>query len=430
MVAGRNPCPRSGTWGTRIFAWLLCEEFEVDGFAHGFVACVAGVELVAGVVEGEEHAGVGGVGRDFVEVDDAVELAGGADPLVDGVAHRFAGGGLIFCADVGGQGCADDLDAVGVGAGGELAESGDEVFGGDDVVGFGGVGGVADVVDALHDDEVLDAGLGEDVAVEAGEGGGSGVVVEDAVAADAFVEDAEVGGFLVGLEAAGEDVGPAGVGVAGAVGAVGDAVAEGDDGGGFIGGFDVDAFEEGPGVEFFGRVEGFGSDDVAGDDVAGLVGEAVLGDLLDGLGGDEEADGDVGEGWEFEVGGVADDEGAGRDGDGGTAAEGEGVGGGEVDFAMACAEGDVRGADGEGVEAELVAEDDADGGAAEGDVDDLAVGGVGRAELVVVVGSCDGGGGPGTDPVIGCGGGGVGVEAAEAEQQEGEEGRRAGTQGH
>ena len=210
---------------------LFGEEIEVDGFAHGLVAGVAGVEVVAGVVEREEHAGVGGVGGDFVEVDDAVELVGGADPFVDGLAHLFAGGGLVFCADEGCEGGSVDLDAVSVGAGGELAEADDEVVGGDDVVGLGGVGGVADVVDALHDDEVLDAGLGEDVAVEAGEGGGAGGVVEDAVAADAFVEDAEVGGLLVGLEAAGEDVGPAGVGVAGAVGAVGDAVAEGDDGG-------------------------------------------------------------------------------------------------------------------------------------------------------------------------------------------------------
>ncbi len=212
---------------------LFGEEFEVDGVAHGFVAGVAGVEVVAGVVEREEHAGMGGVRGDFVEVDDAVELVGGADPLVDGLAHLFTGGGVVFGSDVGREGCAVDLDAVGVGAGGELAEAGDEVVGGDDVVGFGGIGGVADVVDAFEDDEVLDAGLGEDVAVEAGEGGGAGGVVQDAVAADAFVEDAEVGGLLVGLEAAGEDVGPAGVGVAGAVGAVGDAVAEGDDGGGF-----------------------------------------------------------------------------------------------------------------------------------------------------------------------------------------------------
>ena len=56
-----------------------------------------------------------------------------------------------------------------------------------------------DVVDAFEDDEVFDAGLGEDIAVEAGEGVGAGVVVEDAVASDAFVEDAHFrfrAGFL------------------------------------------------------------------------------------------------------------------------------------------------------------------------------------------------------------------------------------------
>ena len=51
---------------------LFGEEVKVDGFAHGFIAGVAGVEVIAGVVEGKEHAGVGGVGGDLVEVDDAV----------------------------------------------------------------------------------------------------------------------------------------------------------------------------------------------------------------------------------------------------------------------------------------------------------------------------------------------------------------------
>ena len=97
---------------------LLGKEFEVDGVAHGFVASVTGVEVVAGVVEGKEHAGVSGVLRDFVEVDDAVELIGAANPLVDGLTHDFAFGRLVFGADEGGEGCADDLDAVGVGAGG------------------------------------------------------------------------------------------------------------------------------------------------------------------------------------------------------------------------------------------------------------------------------------------------------------------------
>ncbi len=172
---------------------------------------------------------------------------------------------------------------------------------GDDVVGFVGVGGVADVVDALEDDDVFDAGLSDDVAVEASEGGGAGDVVQDAVAADALVEDAEVAGLLVGLEAAGEDVGPAGVGVAGAEGAVGDAVAEGDDGGAVGVGEDVDAFEEVPAEELLWGVERGGADDVARDEVVGLVGEAVEGELVYGLLGEEEADGEVGERRDFEV---------------------------------------------------------------------------------------------------------------------------------
>ena len=154
------------------------------------------MEVVAGVVEWKKHAGVRGVGRYFVEVDDAVELAGGADPFVNGLSYLLAGGRLILCADEGRQGRTDDFDSVSVGAGGELAEADDEVIGGDDVVGVAGVCGVADVVDALHDDDVFDAGLGEDVTVEAGEGRGTGSVVENAVAADASLRTPRLAVFL------------------------------------------------------------------------------------------------------------------------------------------------------------------------------------------------------------------------------------------
>ena len=54
------------------FEELFGEEVEVDGLAHGLVAGVAGVEVIAGVVERQEHAGMSRVGGDFVEVDDAV----------------------------------------------------------------------------------------------------------------------------------------------------------------------------------------------------------------------------------------------------------------------------------------------------------------------------------------------------------------------
>ena len=199
--------------------------------------------MVSRVVERKEHAGVGGVGGDFVEVDHTVKLIRSTDPFVEGLAHLFAGRGLVFGSDEWSESSADNFDAVSVGSCGELAKAGDEVLSCDDVVGLGGIGGVTNVVDALHDDEILDAGLSENVTVEAREGRGAGVVMEDAIATDAFVEDAEVCGLLVSLETAGKDVGPASVGVASAVGTVCDAVAEGDDRSVFIvGGFDVETF--------------------------------------------------------------------------------------------------------------------------------------------------------------------------------------------
>src|SRR5260370_39841934 len=128
-------------------------------------------------------------------------------------------------------------------------------------------------------------------------------------------------------------MGPTGVCVARAEGAVGDAVAKGDDGGAFPAGHDVDALEKWPGVDLPGGLQCLRADDVTGRDVVGLVGEAVVRDLLHRLRRDEEADRQIAEGRELEVGRIADYRGSGGNGDGGTAAEGEGGGGGEVGLA-------------------------------------------------------------------------------------------------
>ena len=213
-------------------------------------------------------------------------------------------------------------------------------------------------------------------SVEAGERAGAGVVVQDAIAADALVEDAEAGGALVGQQAACELVWPATVGIERNEGAVCDAVAEGDDGGAVRGDLDVDALDEGPGTDLSGAIEGFGADDVAGRGVAGLIGGAVLREMGDGLRGKEEADGEIGGGRQVHHGGIADDQRAGRNDDGGVSAECEAGGGDEIDGAAALADGDVRRADGERLGSELVGEDDAQLGTADGDVHDLAQGGV------------------------------------------------------
>src|SRR6266567_6946003 len=70
-------------------AGLVGEEGERDGGGHCFVACGGGVKVVAAIVGGEELVGVLGVADYGVEVDDSVEVSGGADPLVDGLAVGF-----------------------------------------------------------------------------------------------------------------------------------------------------------------------------------------------------------------------------------------------------------------------------------------------------------------------------------------------------
>ncbi len=77
---------------------------------------------------------------------------------------------------------------------------------------------------------------------------------------------------------------------------------------------------------------------------------------------------------EFEVGGIADGEGSGRDGDGSASTEGER--GGRVDAGCASAERSAGCADGERLGAELVGEDNAQARSAKRDVDDLTIGGV------------------------------------------------------
>ncbi len=193
--------------------------------------------MVAAVVGGEQLVGVLGVADYGVEIDDGVEVAGGANPVVDGLAVGFAQGAgvIVVGADVGGDRRAVDAQAVGVGAGDQLLIGGEDASDLGGVVGgrdFGEAGESAEIVDAFEDDDPLHGGGGEDIAIEAGEGVGTEAVGEQVIAADALVGDSDVAGCGRGLQALGEDVGPAVVAVGSGAVAVGDGVAEGDDGGG------------------------------------------------------------------------------------------------------------------------------------------------------------------------------------------------------
>jgi len=311
------------------------EERQGDGLGHGAVAGGRGVEVVAAVEGGQHAVGLVGVARGFVKVDDGVEVPSGANPLVDGLAVGFAGGAGVVVArpGVGCDGRSDDGDAVGMGAkhdlliGGEDTPDEQSVFGGRGLV-FAGE--TAEVVDALEDDQIADAGLGEHVAVEAGEDVGAEAVGEQVVAADALVEDAEGSGGGRGLKPLGEDVGPAIVAVGGGSVAVGDGVAEGYDGGCVLRGGDIDCGDLVPVVHLL-RGRQVCRRDLIAVDVVGRGAGAGMAGLAGGRGVEMEGDGEVGESGDGIVDGVGDVLGTCGNGDVAAAGEGERLVGGGVD---------------------------------------------------------------------------------------------------
>ena len=91
---------------------------------------------------------------------------------------------------------------------------------------------MADVVDAFHQHDPLEAGRRENVAVEPRQSARAeqilGVIVQDAVAADAGVDHADGRGVRARGETLRQPVGPAVIGVHLRMIAVGDRVAERD----------------------------------------------------------------------------------------------------------------------------------------------------------------------------------------------------------
>ena len=420
---------------------LLREEGEGDGVGDGAVACGGRVEVVSAVVGGEELVGMAGVADYGVEIEDGIEVAG-ANPGVDGLAVGFAEGAgvVVGGADVGGDGGSEDAEAVGVGAGDDLLIGGKNAGNEGVVIGGGNFavdGEATEIVDAFKDDEVADAGLGEDIAIEAGESVGAKAVGEEVIAADASVGDANVGsrvlglgcrGWGRGLEAGGEDVGPAVVAVGGCAVSVGDGVAEGDYCSRRGDSQDINGGDLVPVVNVFGRVEFGGGDGVPVDIVGSGAGAGVA--CLDG--GRRvvvDADGEVGEGGDGRVDGIGEDFGSWRDGDIGVASEGEGAVGGGVNGRVGGRDGvgDVDGGEVERGGSESVGDMDAESVAAEREVEDLAEGSVAevvRGEGILGLGDLLGGG-PGDDPGgwLWCGRGGLFGENRQGSEEEECEGR-------
>src|SRR5689334_14320706 len=67
----------------------VSEQLERDRLAHRLVARVAGMEMVARVVEREKPIWLTRIARNLVEIDDAVERATRANPGVDCLTLRL-----------------------------------------------------------------------------------------------------------------------------------------------------------------------------------------------------------------------------------------------------------------------------------------------------------------------------------------------------
>jgi hypothetical protein len=175
----------------------VAKEGDGDGVGQGPVAGRVEVEVVTGVVRRKQPAAVVRVADRAVEVDDGVEPAAGADPPVDRLPRLLADAVRIVVAGAveRGERGAVDAEALGVGAGDDLFVGADEV-GRDLLGGRGRRLRRADVVDALEDEQAVDAAPREDVAVQPRRRVRAESAVQDAVAARGLVDDGDAGGAL------------------------------------------------------------------------------------------------------------------------------------------------------------------------------------------------------------------------------------------
>src|SRR5687767_9673341 len=68
----------------------LLEQREIDRLRHRLVPGVAGMQVIAGIVEREEPRRMARVARGRVEVDDAVVGPAGTNPLIQRLSLGFA----------------------------------------------------------------------------------------------------------------------------------------------------------------------------------------------------------------------------------------------------------------------------------------------------------------------------------------------------
>jgi hypothetical protein len=168
------------------------EKGEVDCVAHGAIACLIRVEMVARVELELDPLGVSRIPQDCIKIDDGVGALAVAKPIVHGRALRLSSRrieAMIRRVFVGCQRGAEGLGATGVHTVDDLFHAGDNLIGRNALLGKRSVGRMADVVDALRLHHPASAGH----AVETRQGAGAKhlfrVAVQNADAADGGIDD-------------------------------------------------------------------------------------------------------------------------------------------------------------------------------------------------------------------------------------------------
>ncbi len=161
-----------------------------------------------------------------LQVDEAIEGAAGANPVIYGLADRFPVFGVIAGAVIRRQRAANHCDAMGVGTHDHLVESKDEFRG------RGAVGNAvqaANVVDALENEQIFCSALRDHIAIEARQRVDAGSIPQNLVAADGFIQYRKFAILWIGLQASRQLIRPSLVGVDGGFCAIGDGIPDGND---------------------------------------------------------------------------------------------------------------------------------------------------------------------------------------------------------
>ncbi len=134
--------------------------------------------MIAAVVRRQQAIGLGGITQGPVEINDIIEVAGGTNPGVDNLPVTLVGRPRVIVTGTGmwRDGCADYSNAVRVYAKDDLLICRQYAAHQCAVIGCGNFAGASEstqVIDAFEDDEPVDTGLSQHIAIYASQGVGT-----------------------------------------------------------------------------------------------------------------------------------------------------------------------------------------------------------------------------------------------------------------